>query len=57
LIPIGKSTLRLPDLKIVACLSTSSRSRVQPRGSGLTLSVASLPRLQRRGSGPPNGSI
>jgi hypothetical protein len=38
-----KSTLRLPGLKAVAC-------------SGLTLSGASLPRLQRRGLAPPNGS-
>jgi len=39
---IFKSTLRLPDLKVVGC-------------SGLTLSVASLPRLQRRGLAGPNG--
>jgi len=38
-----KSTLRLPGLKARAC-------------SGLTLSRASLPRLQRRGLAPPNGS-
>jgi len=40
---IRQSTLRLPGLKAVAC-------------SGLTLSGASLPRLQRRGLAPPNGS-
>ena len=39
-----KSTLRLSSLKAGAC-------------SGLTLSGASLIRLERRGLAPPNGSI
>jgi hypothetical protein len=39
----GRSTLRLSGLKAGAC-------------SGLTLSGASLPRLERRGLAPPNGS-
>jgi len=39
----SKSTLRLPGLKARAC-------------SGLTLSGASPPRLQKRGLAPPNGS-
>ncbi len=49
---VKKSTLRLPDLKVGACPS----ARAQVEGSGLTLSGASLPRLQRRGLAPPNGS-
>ena len=43
-IDLEKSTLRLPSINAGAC-------------SGLTLSGASLPRLQRRGLARPNGSI
>jgi hypothetical protein len=32
------STLRLSSINAEACLSTNSRSRIQPRDSGLTLS-------------------
>jgi hypothetical protein len=45
-------TLRLPALKAWACL----RPELRQRGSGLTLSGASFPRLKRRGLEPPNGS-
>jgi hypothetical protein len=46
-----KSTLRLPGLEARACLSTSSRPRVQPRGSGLTLSRAFSPPSLKTGLG------
>ena len=46
-----KSTLRLPGLKVRGCL----RPELRPRGSGLTLSGASIPRFKRRGLASPNG--
>jgi len=61
----SKSTLRFLGLKARACLRPEPFDRTQglepverlrSRGSGLTLSGASLPRLKTRGLPPPNGS-
>ncbi len=43
---LSNQPIRLPGLKSGVCLSTSSRSRVQPRGSGLILSGAFYPELK-----------
>lgn len=48
----AKPNLRLPDLKVEVCL----RPELRPRGLGLTMSGASLRRLQRRGLALPKGA-